>query len=159
MTSTVTSGSSSLASTLLSVVAVKKNSTQTMITGTTTQKSSSGTLYWNCRGSASSPEADGFFRWKAIVQNIRPHTMTPTTRAATTDQVQKVRMLSASGVTPSGHPNRRTSSPEHPVASTATSPASTATLATLPRPEFRVRSGTPTARCLLARSLRDVGGL
>src|SRR4051812_10404230 len=133
----VTSGLGFLSSTWLSVVAVKKNSTQTITSGKTTQNISSGTLYWNCRGSAVG-SAFFFLRWNAVAQKIRPHTITPTTSAAMTDQVHSQRILSACSVTPTGQPKRSTSSPEHPVASRATSPANAATLPTLFNPGLLV---------------------
>src|SRR3954467_8292985 len=98
---TLTSGLSTFLRTSVSVVDVKKNRTQTMIVGRTTVNSSSGMLYWNCRGSSSgSPSAVFFLRWNVAVQKIRPHTMTPTTSAATTVQVHSVRIWSAWCVTP-----------------------------------------------------------
>src|SRR5215207_9695020 len=85
---------------------------------------SSGTLYWVCFGNSSDR-----LRWNTTGQRIRVHTTTPTTSAAIVDHVQSSRIRSACGVTPSGQPNRRTSSIEHPVAVRPTNPTSPDNLA------------------------------
>ena len=113
--STLRSGDGSSATTLFCTCTVKANSTATMIVGTTVKMISIGRLYCVCRGGTS--ESPARLRWKIIAQNIAPQVITPTTSAAMQDQVQNSRMSVAWGVTPTGQPNRRASSTEHPVMS------------------------------------------
>ena len=128
--STFRSGSGGSFSTLFCTCTVKANSTATMIVGTTVKMISMGRLYCVWRGTTS--ESPARLRWKIIAQNIAPQVITPTTSAAMPDQVQNSRMASACGVTPTGQPNRRTSSTEHPAVSGATSAASAASRTTRP---------------------------
>ena len=50
-----------------------------MISGITVSTSSSGRLYWNCRGSS---DASALRRWNATVQAVAPQTRAPTISAA-----------------------------------------------------------------------------
>ncbi len=91
-----------------------------MIAGTTVKISSTGRLYWVCRGTTSG-SLPLRLRWKIIAQNIAPQVMTPTTSAAMPDHVHRCRIASACGVTPTGQPKRITSSTEQPAVNGAMS--------------------------------------
>ena len=128
-----------------------------MTVGTTVKMISMGRLYCVWRGGTS--ESPARLRWKIIAQNIMPQVITPTTSAAMHAHVQNSRMFVAWGVTPIGHPNRRTSSTEHPAVNGTASAARAASFAARPnRPSephrARTRRGVPalcSAHC--SRSL------
>src|SRR3954453_2816403 len=95
-------------------------------------------LYWNCLGSVS-PR----LRCAMTGQRISAQTSTPTTSEAITDQVQKSRIRSACGVTPSGQPKRSTLPAEQPETVSVTSTARPARAASR---TAGVRLLLPTAR-------------
>ena len=77
VTFTTTAGCAERVSIWFSSRAVKKNSTPTMMNGTTVYMISIGRLYRTWRGTRSER-----LRWKITVHTIRPQTSTPTIRAA-----------------------------------------------------------------------------
>ena len=120
-----------------------------MIVGTIVKTISTGRLYCVWRGGTS--ESPARLRWKIIAQNIAPQVITPTTSAAMADHVQNSRMAVAWGVTPSGQPNRRASSTEHPVVSGIVTAARAASFAAGPN-RCLPRCARPTARAPSTRS-------
>src|SRR3954469_20777627 len=150
---TLRSAAGSCPMTLFCTWTVKAKSTATMIVGTIVKTISTGRLYCVWRGGTS--ESPARLRWKIIAQNIAPQVITPTTRAATADHVQNSRMAVAWGVTPTGQPNRRASSTEHPVVSGMVTAARAASFAAGPN-RCLPRCARPTARAPSTRTTNSL---
>src|SRR5919108_6417726 len=91
-----------------------------MMIGTTVYRASIGMLYRVCGGTSTLVRLR---RWKMALQQIKPHTSTPTASAAAQDPCHRERIRGASSVVGVGIPRRGKSLYVQPVAVARTRPA------------------------------------